>query len=52
MSLDSNAEERSANHRQWRHEGIGDDDIARIRQHMAQKRAWGDERFQLMVEKP
>lgn len=51
LALGSNAEERSAAYRQWLQEGIGDDDLARIRQHIAQERALGDERFQLMVEK-
>lgn len=32
-------------------EGIADDDLARIRQHVNEERVIGDERFQRMVEK-
>jgi len=36
---------------QVRREGMTDDDLARIRQHVNQERVLGDERFQRMVEK-
>jgi hypothetical protein len=35
----------------WLLAGIGDEEIAAIRLHLKQGRAWGDLRFQAMVEK-
>lgn len=51
LALGATAEERTAVYRKWLQQGICDDDRDRIRQHMAQERALGDERFQIMVEK-
>jgi putative transposase len=51
LALGSTPDERSRAYRTWLQEGIADDDLARIRQHVNQERVFGDERFQRMVEK-
>lgn len=51
LALASTPDERHAIYRTWLREGMTDDDLARIRQHVNQERALGDERFQRMVEK-
>lgn len=50
LALASAPDERCAAYRTWLQEGMTDDDLARIRQHVNQERALGDERFQRMVE--
>lgn len=51
LALGSTPDERSRAYRMWLQEGIADDDLVRIRQHVNQERALGDERFRHMVEK-
>jgi putative transposase len=42
---------RAAAYRQWLEQGISEDDLAKIRDHLQQEPALGDPRFQKMVEK-
>ncbi len=42
---------RAMAYRQWLEQGVSEDDLATIRDHLQQERALGDLRFQLMVEK-
>lgn len=42
--------ERHAAYERWLREGVCESDMLTIRQHMAQERVLGDERFQRMVE--
>ncbi len=44
-------EERSAWHRAWLKEAVDDEELANIRRYISQERAFGNPRFQLMVEK-
>jgi putative transposase len=50
LALGSTPDERCKAYRVWLEEGVADDDILRIRQHINQERALGDGRFQHMVE--
>jgi putative transposase len=43
--------ERVAAYRDFLLEGMGPDELQSLRDHMRQERAWGDRRFQAMVEK-
>jgi putative transposase len=51
LSMASDPHERASTYRSWLLAGIGDEEIAAIRLHLKQGRAWGDLRFQAMVEK-
>jgi putative transposase len=51
LSLGADFGERATAWRRWLDEGIDDDALAAVRQHLQQERALGDERFQRMVEK-
>ncbi|MGY3040948.1 hypothetical protein ACVWWQ_002579 [Rhodanobacter sp. TND4EL1] len=51
LALGSAPDERCKADRAWPEQGVTDDDIARIRQHVHQERALGDDRVQRMVEK-
>ncbi len=51
LALGGTAEERAAEYRKWLHSGIGDDEIARIRNYISQERVLGRPRFQAMVKK-
>ncbi len=42
---------RAARYRAWLHEAISAEECDAIRAHLEQERAWGDKRFQAMVEK-
>lgn len=41
---------RTAAYREFLREGIGPDELQSFRDHARQERAWGDQRFQAMVE--
>ena len=43
--------ERAAAYRLWLREGVGEDELAAIRKHLQQERAFGSKRFQAMAER-
>ena len=51
LALGADIQQRAAAYRQWLEAGIDSDTLSVIRRHLAQERALGDERFQIMVEK-
>jgi len=51
MALGLDGRARGDADREWLQEAISDEELAAIRQHLAQERALGSPRFQLMVEK-
>jgi len=51
LSMASDPQERARTYRSWLRAGVSDEEIAAIRLHLKQGRAWGDQRFQSMVEK-
>jgi putative transposase len=51
LALGSQAVERQQTYERWLRAGISDEDITAIRQHLAQERVLGHERFQRMIEK-
>jgi len=51
LAMGSDPATRAAAYRQWLTEGMGDDDLTLVRNHLRQERALGDLRFQTMVEK-
>lgn len=50
LGLHADPVQRAALYREWLKEGIGDDDLQRIRRHMEQERVLGSRRFQAMME--
>jgi putative transposase len=51
LALATEALERAACYRSWLSEGVDEELLAAIRVHLAQERAYGDRRFQEMVER-
>ena len=51
LAQDPDPQKRSQAYQARLHEGVSDDDLARIRAHLQQERALGDVKFQVMVEK-
>ena len=49
--MGEDAATRAAAYRQWLTEGVNEQDLASIRLHLQQERAYGDRKFQAMVEK-
>lgn len=42
---------RAETYRAWLEQGVSDDELIAIRQHLQQERAFGSKRFQAMAEK-
>jgi len=51
LALGEDAESRAVAYRQWLHAGGDEEELQSIRAHLIQQRAYGDVRFQGMVEK-
>lgn len=51
LALDHDAIIRAAAYRTWLHAGVSTDDLQRIRAHLQQERAFGNTKFQNMVQK-
>jgi putative transposase len=51
LAMGEDAATRAAAYRQWLTEGVNEQDLASIRLHLQQERAYGDRKFQAMVEK-
>jgi putative transposase len=51
LGLGQDPARRAEIYRRWLNEGVDADDLAAIRRHVSQERAFGSERFQVMVEK-
>jgi len=51
LAQDIDPEIRTHAYRTWLREGVGDDELESIRAHLQQERAFGDIKFQAMVEK-
>lgn len=51
LALGSTIEARALAYRQWLEAGVAQEELAEIRRYIAQQRALGDDRFQMMVEK-
>ena len=51
VAMGNDRKSRAVAYKTWLHEGIDESQIAAIRLHLAQERALGDWRFQVMVEK-
>jgi putative transposase len=51
VALGSNAEQRADAYRTWLREGVNDNELLRIREHLRRERALGNHRFEAMVER-
>jgi putative transposase len=51
LALGCDPSQRAKAYDAWLRAGVGDDDLADVRRHIAQERALGDARFQHMVER-
>jgi hypothetical protein len=51
LALGFTSDDRRKAYQMWLQAGMAEDDLIRIRQHVNQERALGDERFQRMVKK-